>query len=150
MGPPVTKSAAASASAGSATAAGPAFANLVTGSLAGFSGRASKPWGSKILSPALTAFDPSYDAAAGADALGPRAQGFALGGLNEGLAGVTGVEGAGLRVLAALSPACGPDAAQGLLQLWRTVSGAAGGAPSEQLLESLVETMCIAVCSGEL
>ncbi|WIA41124.1 hypothetical protein OEZ86_004751 [Tetradesmus obliquus] len=42
----------------------------------------------------------------------------------------------------------GAAAGGGLLQLWRTVSGAAGGAPSEQLLEALVETMCISVCSG--
>ncbi|WIA20841.1 hypothetical protein OEZ85_005192 [Tetradesmus obliquus] len=151
MGPPVSKSTAtAAAAAGSAAAAGPSYANLVTGGLAGFSGRVSKPWGSKTLAPALAAYDPSYDAAAplAINVSGPQAQGFALGGLSEGLAGVAGVEGAGLRVLAALSPACGPDAAQGLLQLWRTVSGAAGGAPSEQLLEALVETMCIAVCSG--
>jgi hypothetical protein len=141
MAPPTAKSAAGAA----AVAAGPSFANLVTGGLAGFSGRASKPQGSSILAPALAALDPSYNAAAGP----PRVQGFALGGLGEGLAGVAGVEGAGLRVLAALSPACGPDAAQGLLQLWVTVSGAAGGAPSESLLEALVETMCVAVCSGK-
>jgi hypothetical protein len=106
--------------------------------------------GCRVLVPALAGFDPTNDAAAAGSLSGPKPNDFALGGLNEGLAGLGGVEGAGLRVLAALSPACGPDAAQGLLQLWRTVSGAAGGAPSEQLLEALVETMCIAVCSGGL
>jgi len=73
---------------------------------------------------------------------------FADGGLGEGLAGLAGVEGTGLRVLAALSPACGADAAQGLLQLWRHVSGLAGGAPSEKLLEGLVEATAAAVCAG--
>ncbi|KAF6252290.1 hypothetical protein COO60DRAFT_542275 [Scenedesmus sp. NREL 46B-D3] len=150
MGPPATKAsaAAAAATAGSVSAAGPPNANLVTGGLAGFNGRASRTLGSRVLAPALAGFDPSNDAAAAGAFFGPRAHGFAVGGLGEGLAGIAGVEGAGLRVLAALSPACGPDAAQGLLQLWRTVSGAPGGAPSEQLLEALVETMCVAVCSG--
>jgi hypothetical protein len=150
MGPPATKTSAAagSAAAGSASHAGPSYANHVTGGLAGFSGRAFKPSGSRVLAPALAGIDPSHDAAVAGRTLGLNAGVFALGGLGEGLAGLGGVEGTGLRVLAALSPACGPDAAQGLLQLWRTVSGAAGGAPSEQLLEALVETMCIAVCSG--
>lgn len=146
MGPPAPRAAAAAATAAASSSTVTGYAVLVTGGLAGFSGRTPGSFGPRVLAPALAGFDPSSSPAA---ALTFR-HGFASGGLGEGLAGVVGAQGAGLRVLAALSPACGPDAAQGLLQLWRTVSGTAGGAPTELLLEALVETMCVAVCSGEL
>lgn len=125
----------------------------MTGGLAGFSGRPSAVLGSRVLVPSLVgSSDPSSDPdqdICGSSPAGFR-QGFRVAGLNEGLAGLSGAQGVGLRVLAALSPACGPDAAQGLLQLWRHVSGVAGGAPTETLLEGLVEAMTAAVCAGKV
>eukprot|EP00775_Hariotina_reticulata_P004991 gene4991-5233_t len=162
MGPPPARSAAAAAA--SVAAVPLSCAVLLGGGLGGFAGQSSGGIGchssSIVLTPALVGVDYSTTLARAAcvsdSGLGySRGQlglqqglEFAGGGLGEGLAGLAGVEGAGLRVLAALSPACGADAAQGLLQLWRHVSGLAGGAPSEKLLEGLVETMAAAVCAG--
>lgn len=155
MGPPASKPHAGTNS------GPPGYVTLMAGGLAGFSGRTSGSSGFSVLTPILAGFNswgspsgsnPDQDVCGSNPATGQGLgfrQGFATGGLDEGLAGLGGPEGAGLRVLAALSPACGPDAAQGLLQLWRHVSGVGGGAPSESLLEGLVETMTAAVCAGE-
>lgn len=147
MAPPAAKP---QAAAGNSSSGPPGYTLLMTGGLAGFSGRPSAILGCRVSTPALVGCDPSsnpdYDIC-GSSPVGFR-QGFAAGGLNEGLAGLTGAQGVGLRVLVALSPACGPDAAQGLLQLWRHVSGVTGGAPRETLLEGLVEAMTAAVCAG--
>lgn len=164
MGPPPARSAAPAAA--SVTAAPLSCAVLLGGGLGGFAGHSSSgircQSSSIVLTPALVGVDVGTTVA-GAVCVSDSGLGynrgqlglqqgleFAGGGLGEGLAGLAGVEGAGLRVLAALSPACGADAAQGLLQLWRHVSGLAGGAPSEKLLEGLVETMAAAVCAGGL
>eukprot|EP00879_Flechtneria_rotunda_P006073 GHRR01006386.1.p1 GENE.GHRR01006386.1~~GHRR01006386.1.p1 ORF type:complete len:3169 (+),score=1435.50 GHRR01006386.1:1331-9508(+) len=143
MAAPAAGGAAAAGTLGAAS--GPSYAVLMSGGLGGFAGRACEPSGSTVFMPALAPAD--YSSSPSTPAVGFR-HCFACGGLGEGLTGVTGAQGAGLRVLAALSPACGPDAAQGLLQLWIQLSGMGGGAPSELLLEAFVETMCAAVCAG--
>lgn len=117
----------------------------VGGGLAGFNGSAAAGLGnpSAVWSPTLLA-----DARGGSSS-GCARPGFAVGGLGEGLSGLAGVEGAGLRVFAALSPAY-LDTAQALLRLWRHMAGLSGWAPPEALLQAVVEMATVAVCAGTL
>jgi hypothetical protein len=128
--------------AGVFAAAGPAV--LVGGGLAGFSGRAAEGLGNPMasLSPVVLT-----QHATGPGVSGSVQPGFALGGLGEGLAGLGGVEGAGLRVFVSLSPAY-PDTAQALMRLWVHMAGLAGWAPPETLLQAVVEAATSAVCTG--
>lgn len=141
-----TRPAAGTAAAGGSTAGGGASgpAVLVGGGLAGFCGRAEAGLGnpSAIWSPVLLLAPHNSSSSSG-----PSQPGFAVGGLGEGLSGLAGVEGAGLRVFAALSPAYG-DTAQALLRLWRHMAGLAGWAPPDALLQAVVETATTAVCAG--
>jgi hypothetical protein len=141
-----TRAAAGAAAAGGGStagggASGPAV--LVGGGLAGFSGRAEAGHGnpSAIWSPAL--LPTPHNSSSG----GPSQPGFAVGGLAEGLSGLAGVEGAGLRVFAALSPAYG-DTAQALMRLWRHMAGLAGWAPPDALLQAVGEAVTTAICTG--
>lgn len=119
----------------------------VGGGLAGFSGRAQTGLGntSATFSPALLPTQSS----SGYNSRSRSQPGFAVGGLGEGLSGLAGAEGAGLRVFAALSPAYG-DTAQALMRLWVHMAGLTGWAPPEALLQAVVETATTAVCAGVL
>ncbi len=138
---------------GSAGVSAPPPALLLPGGLAGFAGRT---WAAVpsvcALPPCLIAWDPALCGSGGgcwaAQLPPPQHTTLVAAGFGEGLAGLTGALGAGLRVLCGLAQACSPDAAQGLLQLWRHVSGVAGGSPPEQVREAMVETMAAAVCAG--
>jgi hypothetical protein len=123
---------------------GPAV--YVGGGLAGFSGCGQAGLGSPsaIFSPAL--LPPQFSAGCNSPS---RTPGFAVGGLGEGLSGLAGAEGAGLRVFAALSPAY-MDTAQALMRLWVHMAGLTGWAPPETLLQAVVETATTAVCAGVL
>lgn len=128
---------------GPGAASGPAV--FVSGGLAGFTGRTATGLGnpSAVLSPALLPPAPQGFALTGVQ------PGFAVGSMAEGLAGLGGVEGAGMRVFAALSPAY-VDTAQALLRLWKHMAGLPAWAPPEALLQAVVETVATGVCAGEV
>lgn len=137
---------AAAASAGAAHSSGPAV--IVGGGLAGFSGRAALGLGnpSASMSPAMLPAHGMFTRVAAAGE-GRGEPGFAVGALGEGLSGLCGVEGAGLRVFAALAPAYA-DTAQALMRLWVHMAGLTGWAPPESLLQAVVEVATTAVCTG--
>lgn len=134
---------------GPVSSSGPAV--IVGGGLAAFSGAAAVGLGSlsAVFSPALLPQHGLGSHAAGAAGSASCQPGFAVGGLGEGLSGLGGAEGAGLRVFAALSPAYG-DTAQALMRLWKHMAGLTGWAPPDALLQAVVEAATTAVCAGEL
>lgn len=137
----------AAASAGAASSSGPAV--FVGGGLAGFSGRAALGLGnpSASMTPAMLPAHGSMFTRAAAAGVGCGEPGFAVGALGEGLSGVCGAEGAGLRVFAAVAPAYA-DTAQALMRLWVHMAGLTGWAPPESLLQAVVEVATTAVCTG--
>lgn len=134
---------------GHVTSSGPAV--MIGGGLAGFSGATVAGLGnpSAVLTPALLAQYGVGSRAVGMVGSARCQPGFAVGGLGEGLSGLGGAEGAGLRVFAALSPAYA-DTAQALMRLWKHMAGLTGWAPPDALLQAVVEVATTAVCAGKL